>query len=129
MNKVIPIKRGDPMYALFRYGKIVLTSSYSPRIFYSVEHYNDTRRRYNGTYLPTDELVKYVPEKQWIPVTERLPEESKFVLCFYPEKDYGSKTVVDYREYQSYGFSEEFQFGRPSHWMPLPEPPEAEKGR
>lgn len=65
---------------------------------------------------------------KWIPVTERLPEERVNVLCFFPQKDYGSNAEIDYREYHSDGFAMEFKFGKPTHWMPLPEPPEAEKG-
>ena len=67
-------------------------------------------------------------KQAWISVEERLPKKWKHVLCYYPEKDYGSKVVVDYAETDDGYFAEQYLFGKPSHWMPLPEPPSAMKG-
>lgn len=56
--------KGDPVYILFRYGKIVTTGNNYPRIFYSKEHFDYHKKHYSGTFLSTDELVKYVPEDE-----------------------------------------------------------------
>lgn len=60
---------------------------------------------------------------EWISVKDWLPEKGTYALCFYPNKDYGNKIVVDYTETNDGHFAEQFQFGEPSHWMPLPEAP------
>ena len=67
-------------------------------------------------------------KQEWISVEERLPEKGQHVLCLYPQKDYGSKCVVDYAETADGFFAEQYLFGRPSHWMPLPEPPKMKGG-
>lgn len=67
-------------------------------------------------------------KQEWISVEERLPEKGQHVLCLYPQKDYGSKCVVDYAETADGFFAEQYLFERPSHWMPLPEPPKMKGG-
>ena len=67
-------------------------------------------------------------KQEWISVEDGLPEKGQHVLCLYPQKDYGSKCVVDYAETADGFFAEQYLFGRPSHWMPLPEPPKMEGG-
>lgn len=75
------------------------------------------------------EIVNHGYRKQeWTSVDERFPEKWQKCLCYYPEKDYGSKVVVDYAETDKGGFAEQFQFGKPSHWMPLPEAPKMKRG-
>ncbi len=62
---------------------------------------------------------------EWISVEDRLPEKFTNVLCLYPEKSYGSNIVVDYMESDRGYFAEQFRYGEPTHWMPLPTiPPE-----
>lgn len=61
----------------------------------------------------------------WIPVGKP-PEKFERVLVYYPQKDYGVKYVIDYNEVESNEaphFTEQRRFGKPTHWMPLPEPP------
>lgn len=80
---------------------------------------------YNAGYRKQSEPISCSHEKggEWISVDERSPKKWQKCLCYYPEKDYGSKVVVDYAETDSGGFAEQFQFGKPSHWMPLPKAP------
>ena len=80
---------------------------------------------YNAGYRKQSEPISCSHEKggEWISVDERLPKKRQKCLCYYPEKDYGSKVVVDYAETDNGGFAEQFKFGKPSHWMPLPEAP------
>ena len=75
-------------------------------------------------------LSCYVP--QWIPVTERLPENGVYVLGRYKNNEMAVVSV--------FGHDEDFTFWRaqtdegweadcdtePTHWMPLPEPPKEE---
>ena len=73
-----------------------------------------------------EELEKAVPH--WIPVTERLPDEGKFVLVYgdlYPNKHDGGVIAVSKRMDWNYwqGFGRERNI---THWMPLPEPPKEE---
>lgn len=55
-------KDGEPVYLVFRYGRLLLDGQSKPRVFYSEEHFKEHKKRWNGTFLPTDKLVKYVPE-------------------------------------------------------------------
>ncbi len=61
---------------------------------------------------------------EWISVKDRLPEKFKDVLCFFPKKDYGNMMAVDYMETEDGWFARQLKWGVPTHWMPLPEPPE-----
>ena len=74
-----------------------------------------------------EELEKAAP--RWIPMTERLPEEGKFVLVYgdlYPNKHDGSVIAVSKRMDWNYwqGFGRERNI---THWMPLPSAPEPPK--
>lgn len=64
-------------------------------------------------------------EPLWVSVNERLPKKFETVLCYFPKKEYGCKVQPDYSESDSGYFASQFKWGRPSHWMPLPEPPKA----
>jgi hypothetical protein len=59
---------------------------------------------------------------RWIPVSERLPEEDVDVLVM---TNYGMH-VADLDEDGLWNAShgDSWQFPEPTHWMPLPEPPE-----
>lgn len=64
----------------------------------------------------------------WIPVSERLPEEYKYVLC---KTDYGMEVGYHCNEWgQDEWTTGKFASGSfdVTHWMPLPEPPKADKG-
>lgn len=65
----------------------------------------------------------------WISVKERLPKKFAHVLCLYPSKGHGSNIVVDYMESDRGYFAEQFRYGEPTHWMPLPEPPAEKENR
>ena len=81
-------------------------------------------------YSKQSEPISCSHEKggEWISIDERSPKKRQRCLCYYPEKDYGSKIVVDYAETDDGGFAEQFQFGKPSHWMPLPKAPKMKGG-
>lgn len=66
---------------------------------------------------------KMVRLSKWIPVGERLPEEDVDVLVM---THYGMH-VADLGEDGLWNAShgDSWQFPEPTHWMPLPEPPEA----
>lgn len=74
-----------------------------------------------------DEWVQSLKKMQWHKTADILPEINQNVLCYFPEKDYGSKIMVAYKEIgggASNWFSESSRWGPVTHWMPLPEPPE-----
>ena len=70
--------------------------------------------------------------QEWIPVTERLPEEGDYVLCVLKGFNYGGKIqvckFVPADKFKDKPYFEHFRNGFPSvtHWMPLPEPPKEE---
>ena len=71
--------------------------------------------------------------RHWIPVTERLPEVGKKILVFA----YGNDTLTARMQKRTENghpvfecngiFLEMAKLGRITHWMPLPEPPKADK--
>ena len=66
-----------------------------------------------------------VTKQNWISVTEKLPDQGKFVLVYgdlYPNKHDGGVIAVSKRMDWNYwqGFGRERNI---THWMPLPEPP------
>ena len=74
-----------------------------------------------------DEWVQSHKKMQWNKTTEILPEINQDVLCYFPQKTYGPKIMVAYKEIgggASNWFSESFRWGPVTHWMPLPEPPQ-----
>ena len=84
-----------------------------------------------------EEAVNYliahgVTVQEWIPVTERLPEEGEYVLCVLKGFSYGGKIqvckFVPADKFKEKPYFEHFRNGFPSvtHWMPLPNPPKAE---
>lgn len=61
---------------------------------------------------------------KWIPVTERLPEAGDTVLV------YGSRggvyTAYMCRPHYWHKLNSKSHYCKPTHWMPLPEPPKGE---
>ena len=62
---------------------------------------------------------------KWIPVTERLPENDQWVLCFMKDKAFGTFRVFqwNYIDWQWNDGNEWYDEKDVTHWMPLPEPP------
>lgn len=63
-------------------------------------------------------------EQRWIPVTERLPDIGVSVLCSSPEPPGDDAVWIGQREEYEWYFPGANEMGTPTHWMPLPEPPE-----
>jgi Lar family restriction alleviation protein len=55
----------------------------------------------------------------WVSVKERLPEGPNCVLCFSPRSQYYISFFVD-----GAWITHKKPLGDPTHWQPLPEPPE-----
>ena len=79
--------------------------------------------------IPAADVVE---RKQWIPVTERLPEIGRKVLVYAYGQEIltarmNKRTENGYPVFECNGiFLEMAKPGRISHWMPLPQPPESE---
>lgn len=72
-------------------------------------------------------LSEVVPEDdgpRWIPVSERLPEIGVSVLCSSKEPPGEDWVWIGQREEYEWYFPGANEMGTPTHWMPLPEPPE-----
>lgn len=87
----------------------------------------------NPLQLSCDEQVQKIADhlimngvtvQEWVSVKDRLPEQFVDVLCYFPEKDYGSKAEIDYMETIDGHFVSSFKWGHPTHWIPLPQPPQ-----
>lgn len=88
--------------------------------FYGMKH-DDPDGRY-GLHKLGWLAYSYPPAQQrWIPVSERLPERRRRVLCrlSYPDIE---EIIVENQYYGNGMWMEESE--AVTHWMPLPEPPE-----
>ena len=65
---------------------------------------------------------KQLASSKWIPVTERLPEERKWVLIY---TEIG-RTLVAAWYGDGWGTTSFVALNNVTHWMPLPEPPKGE---
>ena len=71
-----------------------------------------------------EEFAKYRGKHRWIPVTERLPEKNQEVLIFL----FGDDPYIAWHNGE-YWITEDFRLDepddwQPTHWFPLPQPPE-----
>lgn len=94
----------------------------------AIEELQTDKAALNGTVTNLLEQIKDLGKHRWIPVTERLPEEGVSVqVCFHSQGGKAqavSERFVDNRN-QSYWSG--LCGMKPTHWMPLPEPPEEER--
>jgi hypothetical protein len=81
----------------------------------------------NGVTFVTDNNVG----GKWIPVTERLPQENGYYLCWVfvsavnQRKEY-RRMVLFWEDNVWIDMANCFWIRKPTHWMPLPEPPKGE---
>ena len=70
------------------------------------------------------EIVPHDDEPEWIPVSERLPEDGVWVLWF--NKSWSCQLVVAKRDGESLDWGGDLcgTLHGFTHWMPLPSPPE-----
>ena len=100
----------------------------------AIEELSTSAHNGEAAYSIMVSLTNYVEElkqkmPRWIPMTERLPDEGKFVLVYgdlYPNKHDGSAIAVskrmDWNYWQGFG-----RVGNITHWMPLPSVPDPPK--
>lgn len=80
----------------------------------------------DGQPMTIDEIVSELNAQQWIPVSERLPEEnSNNILVYF---DDGEFTVADFEKWDKGKYKGEWHYfceftGEVTHWMPLPPAP------
>lgn len=89
------IDRGQAMDAIIDYGKYLWERFHEPCHLAGMLN-----------------AIENVPSAQrWIPVTEQLPEDGKYVLAYSADDDF--MTVEARRKFEAFQIT---------HWMPLPEP-------
>ena len=71
----------------------------------------------------TAELAELREKTRWIPVSERLPEDSGQYICAIRYNEEPKKTWVEQRFWNIFWW--DMYTSIVTHWMPLPEPPEA----
>lgn len=96
-NKLKTPRCGDPVYLLFRYGKLVFTGSNAARLFFSEAHFKFHKKRYGGCFLETDELVKYVPERrgEWEVHSDEYEICASEFVCSNCKKSFVSSELTD----------------------------------
>jgi hypothetical protein len=83
----------------------------------------------NEVLLPKGYEMTITPQP-WIPIAEQLPDRNVNVLIYIPAAD--EKTYIASLDEGGMWFSSDptadayslGEHGAPTHWMPLPEPPE-----
>ena len=59
---------------------------------------------------------------EWISVKDRLPEDEGYAFAWEPNL---KRIIISrYNKKDKYWWNDEYFFVFPTHWMPLPEPPE-----
>ena len=85
-------------------------------------------RQYITNEIVADHLISHgVTVQEWIPVTERLPEESGMYIITAND---GHAQRVSFVQWQKknriWNLTGARSYWRVTHWMPMPQPPEGE---
>lgn len=69
-------------------------------------------------------MAEYIERSEWIPVTERLPDAHKYVLCSDSKGgQFIGRIVATHSDGRAIAFVNGGNAILITHWMPLPEPP------
>ena len=96
-----------------------------------MDKYTATEQAYkNGYERGYKDATDIIVGGKWIPVSERLPEGDKVVLCYKADRGIKFGILLDatYADgVQAFKDKDRaFAFGV-THWMPLPEPPKEDE--
>ena len=82
----------------------------------------------NGVTVQDSKVVEIDQFKQWIPVTERLPEESDEYIAYCGDGFIAILPYsVQYKLFNTFDGNGTKHAMAATHWMPLPEPPKGEE--
>ena len=86
---------------------------------------------HNGNGVRADHLIANgVTVQKWIPVSERVPEDGKFIIVANFDKNHTPRVVkrkaLVVEEFWGIATGYYAHGQQVTHWMPLPEPPEGE---
>lgn len=94
--------------------------------------YNDAKKsiKENDVVLATEYYIANGTEQRWIPVSESLPKDYEYVLCWYEYYRYGdyNKMFKTYgigiydSDYNKWGGDVTGHKAKVLAWMPLPKP-------